>query len=105
MLWLFTVLAVILGILVVGIILIQQPKSSGLGYTFGVPVNLLGVRETVQTVEKITIYLIVGFLFLVIILSSRGFYVREEGTRLEKVIEASPPVIPPPVPSQPSNEK
>lgn len=63
-----TILAVIVGILLGAIVLIQNPKGGGLNSSFGgVGQQLLGARRSTDVVEKTTWGLAAGLLFLCLI--------------------------------------
>ncbi|MDR0559043.1 MAG: preprotein translocase subunit SecG [Prevotellaceae bacterium] len=57
---LFAVLLVVAGILMVGVVLIQNSKGGGLAANFASGNQTFGVRQTADLIEKITWYLIIA---------------------------------------------
>lgn len=75
---LITVLIIIVCILIMAVVLVQNPKGGGLGAGFGgAASNIMGVQKTGDILEKATWYLIVGL--LVLSLTSAFFIDRNKG--------------------------
>jgi len=51
---LYIIIAAVTGILMIGIVLIQNPKGGGLASNFSSANNLFGVQKTSESVEKYT---------------------------------------------------
>ncbi|MCB0501544.1 MAG: preprotein translocase subunit SecG [Bacteroidetes bacterium] len=75
---LLTVLIIIVSILIMAVVLVQNPKGGGLGAGFGgAASNIMGVQKTGDILEKATWYLVIAL--LVFSLSSAIFINRNQG--------------------------
>ncbi len=101
-----SVLAILLAILLMLIVLIQNPKGSGLNPSFqGISNQLLGARQAADFLEKTTWYLAAGIIVLAIIfnltLPSGQGDTAQEGSMIQEQVEALPiPQLPGPNPLQ-----
>lgn len=80
---LFTVLIVLASILMILIVLIQEPKGGGLASNFSSSNAIMGVRKTTDVVEKTTWALAAAM----VILSVFCAYVAPTGVREQSVLE------------------
>ena len=60
----FSIIIVAVCILLVLVVLIQNPKGGGIASGFGAANQIIGVKQSTDVVEKITWYLAVGLLVL-----------------------------------------
>ena len=98
---LFSILIVVISILLVFVILVQNPKGGGLSSAFGgdSPQMLGGVKKTTDFLDKATWGLVIGLFALVIAMNmSGGDAVEEEDTLLREQVEGAVPFQPAPVP-------
>ena len=98
---LFSILIVVISILLVLVILVQNPKGGGLSSAFGGdrPQMLGGVKKTTDFLDKATWGLVIGLFALVIAMNmSGGDAVEEEDTLLREQVEGAVPFQPAPVP-------
>lgn len=102
MLIFFLILALIASLILILIIIAQNPKGGGLTSTFGgsMTSNIMGVRQTTDFLEKSTWYIAIGIFVLVVLVN---FFVPsttgQKGanqSRLKEEIET----IPSPMPQQ-----
>ena len=87
-----TILIIAVCLLLILIVLIQDPKGSGLSSTFGASNQLMGVRRTADFVEKATWTLAIALLVLSLginffIPRSGGEETKREELRIEEQIE------------------
>lgn len=62
---LLTVMIIIVCLLIMAVVLVQNPKGGGLGAGFGgAASNIMGVQKTGDVLEKATWYLAIGLLVL-----------------------------------------
>ncbi len=100
MIVLLSVLAIIIAILLMLIVLIQNPKGSGLNPSFqGISNQLLGARQTADFLEKTTWYLAGGLIVLSIIfnllLPAPQAENESGGSMIQEQVESLPmPVLP-----------
>ena len=101
-----TILIILVSILIMAIVLIQNPKGGGLGAGFGgAASNIMGHQKSGDVVEKATWYLIVAL--LVFSLSSAIFIDRNAGDALPTIgnvtdqgtgpVQNTPPAQPLPI--------
>lgn len=64
---LFGILIVVASILMILVVLVQNPKGGGLSSTFGSASQFGGVRKTTDTLEKLTWYLAVGIVVIALL--------------------------------------
>lgn len=101
-------LTVIACLLLVAIVLVQNPKGGGLASNFSAANQILGVNRTTEGVEKIT--WIMAISLLVLSLAGPFFISREgastkESSMKDKIENATPgPVAPTPAPSSPQGQ-
>ena len=98
---LFSILIVVISILLVLVILVQNPKGGGLSSAFcgDSPQMLGGVKKTTDFLDKATWGLVIGLFALVIAMNmSGGDAVEEEDTLLREQVEGAVPFQPAPVP-------
>jgi preprotein translocase subunit SecG len=101
---LFSILIVVISVLLVLVILVQNPKGGGLSSAFGgdSPQMLGGVKKTTDFLDKATWGLVIGLFALVIAMNmSGGDAVEEEDTLLREQVESAVPFQPAPVPVSP----
>lgn len=93
MIILISIIGVLAGLITIASILIQEPRSHGIGTIFGIPTHLLGIKQTLILIEKITIWAIVFFTLAIMVLSKRDYYVKQVSTVIEEIVQTAPPVI------------
>ncbi|MCK9480935.1 MAG: preprotein translocase subunit SecG [Bacteroidia bacterium] len=118
MLTVLLIFAIIIGVVLIAVVLIQNPKGSGLASNFSTGNQFFGVKKTTDIVEKIT-WTAAG-LVIVISLLSAGFLPKNNvkttapGTKngkidpqLEEIMEKGLPATTPtmPAPTDNSNEQ
>ncbi|MCO6495318.1 MAG: preprotein translocase subunit SecG [Bacteroidetes bacterium] len=114
MLTLLLIFAIIIGIVLIAVVLIQNPKGSGLAANFSTGNQFFGVKKTTDIVEKIT--WVTASLVIVISLISTGFLpknnskVPNQGTKngkidpqLEEIMDKGLPPATPTMPSTPES--
>jgi preprotein translocase subunit SecG len=91
---LISVLIVIVSLLLIVVVLIQNSKGGGISSSFGAPNQMMGVKKTAETVEKITWGLAVALVFLSIVSASfnkpQGKSTPTESVTRQKATEAAP---------------
>ncbi len=107
---LITWLTIIACILLIAIVLIQNPKGGGLASNFSAANQILGVNRTTEGVEKITWILAISLLVFSLV---GPFFVSREGGGKESLMKdqienatpgsvaPAPQAPPPPAPGQP----
>jgi preprotein translocase subunit SecG len=89
-----SILIVIVCLLLIIVVLIQNSKGGGISSSFGASNQMMGVKKTAETVEKITWGLAVALLFLSIISTSfnkpQGAVKSTESVTRQKATEAAP---------------
>jgi preprotein translocase subunit SecG len=98
---LFSILIVVISVLLVLVILVQNPKGGGLSSAFGgdSPQMLGGVKKTTDFLDKATWGLVIGLFALVLAMNmSGGDAVEERDTLLRDQVEGAVPFQPAPVP-------
>ena len=89
MLNLFLIIAILISILLVGIILIQNPKGGGLDSNFGAANQLGSVKKTSDFVEKATWTLAIAIAVVSLVsasfLSNGGATIDEDGETVDAV--------------------
>ena len=65
-----SVLIILVCILLIAVVLIQNSKGGGISSSFGAPNQMMGVKKTAETVEKITWGLAASLLLLSIVSAS-----------------------------------
>lgn len=93
---LFSILIVVISVLLVLVILVQNPKGGGLSSAFGgdSPQMLGGVKKTTDFLDRATWGLVIGLFVLVIAMNMAGTEVVEEDTMLNDQIEGAVPFQP-----------
>lgn len=93
---LFSILIVVISVLLVLVILVQNPKGGGLSSAFGgdSPQMLGGVKKTTDFLDRATWGLVIGLFVLVIAMNMTGSEAVEEDTMLENQIEGAVPFQP-----------
>lgn len=81
--YLFVVLIVIVSLLMIGIVLIQEPKGGGLSSNFSSSNAIMGVRKTTDFIEKTTW----GFFASMILISVVCAYVAPKSATEQSVLE------------------
>ena len=86
-------LHVLVCLLLVGSVLMQMPRSEGLGAAFGggVTENLFGAQTT-HVLAKVTVWLGMGFFALTLLLAMAFSHNQPNASKLEKELLASPQV-------------
>ncbi len=108
MIVLLSVMAILVAVLLMAIVLIQNPKGSGLNPSFqGISNQLLGARQTADFLEKATWYLAVAIVGLSIIfnlmLPSPSLDAEANESLIQEQVEALPiPQLPTPNPLEQS---
>lgn len=103
---LLTVLIIIACVMLILVVLIQNPKGGGLNQSFGISNQIMGVKRTTDFLEKTTWGLAVALLGFSLI---TGFFVpkKTEGEKtksaIEEQIENAP--LPQNVPSMPQQQQ
>ena len=94
---LFGVLIIITCILLVLVILVQNPKGGGLSSTFGGGNQMFGVQKTTDFLDKAT-WTLAGVLLALTLLSNfaidRGEGTLNEGSRVQDQVEDVAPIVP-----------
>ena len=89
-----SILIIIVCVLLVAVVLIQNSKGGGISSSFGSSNQMMGVKKTAETVEKITWGLAVALLFLSIVSASfnkpQGKTTPTESVTRQKATEAAP---------------
>lgn len=85
---LFTVLLIAVCILLVLVVLIQNPKGGGISSGFGAANQIMGVKQSTDLVEKTTWYLAVG---LVVLCLFSAPMMGGKGTKANKQMETTIP--------------
>ena len=94
---LFIVLTVLASIILILFVLVQNSKGGGLASSFSSSNNILGVRKTTDTLEKVTWSLISAIVVMSVVASgfsktTKGYQVSEiSGQMDEGVIEQAAP--------------
>lgn len=85
MLTLITVITALAGVLLMGAVLIQNPKGGGVDSTFGgTQANqMFGAAKSTDFIEKITWYLAIGIFILCIVAT---FFLGDGGTTAEQLL-------------------
>ena len=109
MLYTIIILAILVCVLLVLIILIQNPKGGGLSSGFSGSNNIMGVQRTGDFLEKGTWVLAVSLMVLALlsnVVIPRGGVINQEQNEIQRQIErpASAPVTTPAAPSLPTNQ-
>jgi len=94
---LFSILIVVISVLLVLVILVQNPKGGGLSAAFGgdSPQMLGGVKKTTDFLDKATWGLVIGLFVLVITMNMVGIdAAEEEDTILLEQVEGAVPFQP-----------
>jgi preprotein translocase subunit SecG len=98
---LLTILITLVSVLLIAVVLIQNPKGGGLSSTFGGGTQLLGgVKKTTDLLDRATWVLAIGLVVLVLVFNMVGTPVAEDpslqDTELAPELETSAPVVPAP---------
>lgn len=80
---LFVILIVLAGLLMIGIVLIQESKGGGLASNFSSSNQIMGVRKTTDVIEKTTW----GLAIMMVVLSIICAHVAPKSSSAESVIE------------------
>ncbi len=88
--WIILSLIVIISILLVLVVLIQNPKGGGISSGFQAANQLMGVKQSTDMVEKITWYLAIGL--LVLCLFGGPMLTRSTGSPEDSEIETIAPI-------------
>jgi len=80
---LFVILIVLAGLLMIGIVLIQESKGGGLASNFSSSNQIMGVRKTTDFIEKATWGLAIAMVLFSIVCA----YVAPTATNAESVVE------------------
>ena len=97
---LLVVLIIIVSILLIGVVLIQNPKGGGMSSNITGGNQVFGVKRTTDILEKSTWYLVIGLVVLSIFLNvnmSGTTEVIEQGSKLKDV--ATPAMATPELPA------
>lgn len=111
MLLLFLIITLIACILLVLIILAQNPKGGGLSNTFGgsMTSNVMGVKQTTNFLEKSTWYIAIGILVLIVFsnffLPQKGQQQGQDNSRMKNEIENLPAPMPQQQNQMPTNQR
>ncbi len=110
MLYTIVILAIIVCVLLVLIVLIQNPKGGGLSSGFAGSNNIMGVQRTGDFLEKGTWVLAVGLMVLALMINvviDKGGAVNQEGREIQDLInKPAAPVSAPssmPLPAAPAD--
>lgn len=94
-----TVLMIVICVLLIAVVLIQNPKGGGMGAGFGGSTSqIMGVKRTTDFLEKSTWSLVIGLLVLSLasgfFIPEKNFNQEEEKSAIEDKVNDNMPVLP-----------
>lgn len=94
-----TVIMIVICVLLIAVVLIQNPKGGGVGAGFGGSTSqIMGVKRTTDFLEKSTWSLVVGLLVLSLVsgffIPEKNFTQEQEKSAIEEKVNENMPVLP-----------